>query len=83
MTAAHTLPDAILCEQFRAACIAEFRESLWLVLQSRVATFNRDAAFITLAIELSGLLGCTVVEAGTLLHPVCKRAVTALGERHD
>jgi hypothetical protein len=72
--------DAVLCERFRDACITECREELWLVLQSRVATFNRDKAFITLATELSGLLGCSLVEAGMLLHPVCKRAATALGE---
>lgn len=70
--------DAELRLAWREAVIVEHQDALLLAMQMRLAAFGNDPAFRTLAAELAELLGCGLVEAGMLLHPVCQRAYAAL-----
>lgn len=70
--------EAAFRAEWREAVTFESQAALLLVMQSRLAAFGGDPAFRHLATELAELLGCGLVEAGGLLHPVCQRAYAAL-----
>jgi hypothetical protein len=69
-----------LCDaELRSAIIYEYREALRFLMTCRIAVMGGDEGFQSLAGELAGHLGCDLVDAGMLLHPVA-RAISEAAE---
>jgi len=71
----------LLDAEIRLVIIDEYRAALRDLMINRISVMGGDEAFQTLARELAERLGCELMEAGMLLHPIayaiCKAAETA------